>query len=384
MNETAPAPATTAWIVAADDASGFRVWGLDAVERLRRALAAAGCTTVRVDGEAAPSDLRDDREAVVFRADRVYDDRLVAALLEAKPGTGLADEDGAPVALRCAAADTTESVVKLTAGAFPAGTTALEPAQLAPAYTAKLRKSEPPYLLPAQLDAVAAIEARTFSASYKGATDLITKWLWPRPARAVTRWLAARGTHPNTVTLVSWVLAIHAFFAFSAGSYGWGLLSAWGMTFLDTVDGKLARVTLTSSQLGDVLDHGLDLVHPPFWWWAWGAGLGWGLHPATWIVVGGYFVGRALEGAFLAAFRFETHSWRPIDTLFRTITARRNPNLILLTVGVLQSRPDVGLLMVAGWTVLSLGFHTIRLGQAAAVRRRGEPVAPWDESAAPR
>jgi phosphatidylglycerophosphate synthase len=74
------------------------------------------------------------------------------------------------------------------------------------------------------------------------------------------------------------------------------------MTFLDTVDGKLARVTLTSSRIGDVMDHGLDLIHPPFWWWAWGIGLGAGHALPTAIVVGGYLVGRALEGAFLARF----------------------------------------------------------------------------------
>ena len=38
------------------------------------------------------------------------------------------------------------------------------------------------------------------------------------------------------------------------------------MTFLDTVDGKLARVTLTSSRFGNWLDHGNDIIHPPLWW----------------------------------------------------------------------------------------------------------------------
>ena len=42
---------------------------------------------------------------------------------------------------------------------------------------------------------------------------------------------------------------------------------------LDTVDGKLARCTITSSKIGEAIDHGIDLVHPPFWWWAWGVGL---------------------------------------------------------------------------------------------------------------
>jgi phosphatidylglycerophosphate synthase len=46
------------------------------------------------------------------------------------------------------------------------------------------------------------------------------------------------------------------------------------MTLLDTVDGKLARVTVASSKFGHVLDHGVDIVHPPFWYLAWGLGLG--------------------------------------------------------------------------------------------------------------
>ena len=175
------------------------------------------------------------------------------------------------------------------------------------------------------------------------------------------------------------VLAIAAFVLFWKGSFGPGLVAAWGMTFLDTVDGKLARVTLTSSRLGDVLDHGLDLVHPPFWWWAWGIGIGWTWHPATLVVVGGYFAGRALEGAFLATFGFETHSWRPVDTLFRTITARRNPNLIFFSVGTAAGRPDLGMVIVALWTAASLAFHALRLLQAFAVRLRGGSVTPWDQ-----
>jgi phosphatidylglycerophosphate synthase len=195
-----------------------------------------------------------------------------------------------------------------------------------------------------------------------------------------TRWCALRGVHPNTVTLWSWALAIAAALLFARGNFGIGLLCAWLMTFLDTVDGKLARVTLTSSRIGDVLDHGLDLIHPPFWWWAWGIGLGAGHAIATAVVVGGYFVGRALEGVFLAWFGFETHSWRPIDGLFRTITARRNPNLILLSVGALGGRPDLGLVMVAIWTAASLLFHALRLVQAALLRARGAELVPWEEA----
>src|SRR3546814_2416912 len=50
----------------------------------------------------------------------------------------------------------------------------------------------------------------------------------------------------------------------SVGGFWTGLAAAWIMTFLDTVDGKLARVTLASSRWGNAYDHGIDLIHPPF------------------------------------------------------------------------------------------------------------------------
>jgi phosphatidylglycerophosphate synthase len=157
------------------------------------------------------------------------------------------------------------------------------------------------------------------------------------------------------------------------------------MTFLDTVDGKLARVTLRSSRLGHVLDHGIDLVHPPVWWLAFGASLlaagpPW-VYAATAVTVGGYFASRLLEGVFLAAFGFEIHSWRPVDSAFRLVTARRNPNLVLLSAGAAAGRPDLGLGAVAVWTTASVLFHTARLGMAFAARRRGLLLG-WQERAA--
>jgi hypothetical protein len=81
-------------------------------------------------------------------------------------------------------------------------------------------------------------------------------------------------------------------------------------------------------------------------------------------------------------FSIETHCWRPLDTLFRTITARRNPNLILLTVAVLGCAPELGMPMVAIWTVASIAFHCVRLVQAFVARAHGETIAPWDEAPA--
>ncbi|MCA9579940.1 MAG: CDP-alcohol phosphatidyltransferase family protein, partial [Myxococcales bacterium] len=198
--------------------------------------------------------------------------------------------------------------------------------------------------------------------TYKGATDLVTKHVWPVPAYHATRYLAPRGVTPNMVTAVAAMFTILAFWLFLDGHFATGLAAAWAMTFLDTVDGKLARTTLTSSKWGDIFDHGIDLVHPPFWYVAWALGLakvGFDWSPVTfWLVIAailaGYVIQRLFEGIAIKWLKLEIHIWRPVDTLFRQITARRNPNLLLLSVSLLVGRPDWGLMAVAIWTVACL------------------------------
>jgi phosphatidylglycerophosphate synthase len=230
--------------------------------------------------------------------------------------------------------------------------------------------------------ALPQIERRIFGGAYKGVTDLVTLYAWPRPARFVTRLCANAGITPNQVTFASLLLVLVAMAMFWTGRYGWGLLAAWVMTFLDTVDGKLARVTLTSSRWGDVFDHSIDLVHPPFWWWAWIVGLpaaGFVLEHSgavLTVIVAGYVLQRVEEGVFIACFGMDMHVWKRFDSRLRLITARRNPNLLLLSASVLAGRPDLGILAVAVWTALCLGIHALRIVQAALERRRG-PLRSW-------
>ena len=85
---------------------------------------------------------------------------------------------------------------------------------------------------------------------------------------------------PNMVTAIGAVLCVAAFFLFWNGWYWTGIAAGFGFMVLDTVDGKLARCTGQSSKWGNIFDHGIDLVHPPFWWWAWARGAA-GLRPAA-------------------------------------------------------------------------------------------------------
>ncbi len=361
-----------------------RVWGLTPAERLRRAFAGAEVAEVREAGGRWP----DQGSVILLRGDVVYDQAILQGL-QTRSGVGLVlpgDGGGRPVAAHVRVADAADTYAWLTRQAdAPEDAEILDAREVASAYRRSLRKTEPPYCIVLDRDGVRAAERRIYMGAYKGVTDLITKYVWPVPAMWATRGCVALGLSPNAVTTVGAALMLLALWLFWTGDYGWGLLAAWIMTFLDTVDGKLARVTLTASPFGNVFDHGIDLIHPPFWYLAWGFGLsafgtplppGW-LAPTLVVIFAGYVIVRLMEGYFIRRFGFHLHVWRRFDSFFRLIVARRNPNLILLSAGWLLGRPDLGLLAVAGWTVVAIVVHAVQLAQAEWRRARGAQPVSW-------
>lgn len=264
----------------------------------------------------------------------------------------------------------------------------LLPAETAELNYAELRKRERPFVMLLDPDDPEPVERAAYDAAYKGVTDVLTLYLWRRAAFYLTRWAAHARVSPNLVTLVGAILCVLAFFLFWKGEYWWGVLSGFAFMVLDTVDGKLARVTGASSKWGEVFDHGIDLIHPPFWYWAWEHGLavyGQPLEPVLatmglWAIIGGYVAQRIIEGIFIKQLGMEIHVWRRIDSQFRLVTARRNPNMVILVVSLLLRRPDIGLELVAGWTIASLIFHAVRLAQAKEQAARGQRLVSWLEA----
>ena len=249
----------------------------------------------------------------------------------------------------------------------------------------ELRKRDRPFVLPLDPADPTPVERAAYDASYKGVTDILTLYLWRRLAFHLTRWAAQAGMTPNQITLVGAVMCVATFFFWLYGLYWPGVATAFGFMVLDTVDGKLARCTGQSSKWGNIFDHGLDLVHPPFWWWAWAEGLNHHGDPFEAVyevlivlaIVAGYVVQRVIEGIFMRKYGMHIHVWRPLDSKFRLITARRNPNMVILVASLIVWRPDLGLELVALWTLISLIFHAVRLAQANAAAERGRPVVSW-------
>ena len=371
--------------------SGQKLWGLTPKTRLERLAARAGAGQVK-----SLSQLGSEEPALLIRADAVIEERLVRSLLS-QPGVILTlvtgnSEKSIALAARVNGKTAAETAVELMTSTLletpPNGMSYGTAESIGGAYDPTLRKHAIPFAAKWGDTTRTELEKMTFGASYKGATDFVTKYVWPLPARVATRWCADAGLSPNQVTTLSLILMFLALFGFWQGQWFWAIPVAWMMTFLDTVDGKLARVTMTSSKWGEVYDHGIDLIHPPFWWWAWYVGafpeaeLRGSEFLSTYdlalaVIVIGYVIQRIYEGAFLWIFKIEGHIWRPFDFWFRTITARRNPNLFILMLSALFGAPELGIIAVAMWVSISLVIHFIRIVHAGILKLSGQAVSSY-------
>ena len=252
------------------------------------------------------------------------------------------------------------------------------------AFDESLRRSTKPLLEPVNAECKNELENRLYGNAYRGITDLVTKFVWPKPAKQIVHLCANLRISPNMVTSIGLLLVIAACYLFLHGYYGWGLLAGWIMTFLDTVDGKLARVTIQSSKFGHLFDHLIDLFHPPFWYIYWGMSLvyfqpvlGQGQEQMYWIIIIAYVAGRVVEGLFPFLGNCSIFTWRPFDAWFRLVTARRNPCMILLTLSFLVGKPEWGFVSVTFWSALTTIVLVLRLIQALIVRISGGPLSSW-------
>lgn len=255
------------------------------------------------------------------------------------------------------------------------------------AHIAVLRRDLPFWLRPvADEGQRQALERFMFESSYKGSTDFFTKYVYPPLVWLSVRPLARWRVHPNTVTWVSIVLTFAAVPFFALGWWLAGLLCAYGMSVLDSVDGKLARLTYSDSALGNLLDHGLDIVHPPLWYLAWALGLaGLGLAPplatamavpvvqAAVVLVGFYVADRLVLAIYKARFGRGLHAHAPIDGLVRTVISRRNINLPLFTLGLVLGLGLETFYVIVAWQVLTVLWHAAR---TAWILLRGEKPLP--------
>jgi phosphatidylglycerophosphate synthase len=256
-------------------------------------------------------------------------------------------------------------------------------------YIRNLRRDLEPYLFRIVDDgARQRVERFMFWSNYKGSTDFMTKYVWPPLVWVLVRPLANWGVHPNTVTVISILATFLAIPLWMRGWWASGFFLAYLMSLLDSVDGKLARLTYTYSKLGNVLDHGLDLVHPPFWYLGWAWGLSGGdtqsaIFQASIWMFWLYVADRLFPPVFKARTGRSIHGYLPVDVKIRTFLSRRNVNLPFFTgaVAIDLLRPGSGwelsiaiFYVMVVWQAVCMVYHAVRTFQFFNVEKGSSPT----------
>ena len=359
--------ASARWTGAILDQAGGEPLGV----RLRRALAGAGTTLVAIDGA------------------NVIDPRLIRHLggigHASIASRGEGPRRAVALALDPSVADAIPADAKdlraVADALLAAGRAAPLDEQKFPAYIDKLRRS-----LPYWIHAVDSVQTRRdlerqmFWDNYKGSTDLLTRWVYPPLVWPLTLLCARFHIHPNVVTVLSIVLCFAAVPLWVDGQWLAGFVCAYAMSVLDSVDGKVARVTLTDSKIGNTLDHGLDQVHPPFWYFAWAWGLGareWSdpLFQAAVAFIALYVADRLVLMVAKRRLRHALHSSTPLDERVRSIIARRNITMSVMAIALMLGHGVAGFYLVTAWQALTCAWHawrTVYLGYLTTAHRHME------------
>jgi len=429
--DTEGCTALRVWIDATRPDAGIRVFGMTLLERLLRGLVAAGVEAddvhVELSGDAEipplPAEVLQELplswsrgdEPVALRLrkalekapgesllalsdDTIVDTRVLAHLAQTSGTVAFVDSDGhggrPGAALRLEGPPTRGSdedadLASIAERALREGDATPLRLDQFEGYITSLRRALEPYAIRiADRKSVNPVERFLFWSNYKGSTDFLTRYVYPPLVWLMVRPLARWRVHPNWVTGVDIAATFLAVPFFAIGAWLPGLLLSYLMSVLDSVDGKLARLTFRSSKLGEVLDHGLDIVHPPIWYLAWGWALGGGdasslAFRASILMFGLYFVDRILAGVFKQRVGRSIHGITPFDERMRTFISRRNVNLPFFTAAVFidwmwpgwHAKVIVFYLIVA-WQAVCLVFHADRVVRFWNARRKAPNRQP--------
>jgi len=268
-------------------------------------------------------------------------------------------------------------VSALTRALVEAGKVPVLPEDAFAGFVRRLRRTLPYYIFRIEDPARAAkVERFLFWSNYKGSTDIFTRYVYPPLVWLAVGPLARMRIHPNWVTIVSIVFALVAVPLWATGHFISGFILAYAMSVLDSVDGKLARLTFTDSVLGNYLDHGLDMVHPPLWYisWAYGLGIaaeGWNsnLGYASIAIVACYALDRVVLKIYPKIFGRAFHTHSRMDGIVRSFIARRNISLPIFTVGWLLGLGRPAFYLIVAWQAATLAYHAGRTFWILAIER---------------
>jgi hypothetical protein len=414
------------WIDARRSASGWRLWGMNLVERQIREAARRGFSVVHVwtspASDGAVRDLRRDlpklyqvqvlfpslslesalaaapAAVLLLDGDVVYDERVLAYLLDAGAGHMVRSEGvvaamisadhardlGLALAHQDAARQSSIGEL-LDQRSRDLGLAVVGPGEL-DQYVASLRLTMPPFLARlTDIRQLSSVDRLMYRRTFKGVIDAVALYGYFHLVRWITRHLTRTSLTPNMLTVLSILGVWAAIPCFASGAHAWGMALAWCGVILDSVDGKLARLRLHLSDAMGNFEHWAAMPGLGLWYLA----MGWSFSGeslfttepialATWALIGAYLIDKVLSGGFKALYKRELFDYGPIDATFHLVACRRNTSLLIFTAGLPLRVAEEAFYGMAVWMMVTLLFHATRFAWIALTDGSGLRVVAGD------
>jgi phosphatidylglycerophosphate synthase len=319
-------------------------------------------------------------ELIAIDATLVVDRRLLKCVVEGKAPLVVDPTPagaGAPGRVRLARLPAA-AVAALGSGDAIPGAERLDPGTL-PSYAPEVRGPTPILLMDGSLPGAGrTAQDALLAATEKHVMDAPARWVDPHAENAIVRRLVDTPVTPNQVTFFSLGIGLAAALFLVAGWWAVALPVMFLVGWLDGVDGKLARLRLQYSRLGEA-ESFFDFTYENAWWLALTlhfAGSGQGA-VAAWL--GGTWIAANLvdEVAYTVADDWLGSSLdllAPEDGAFRLVAGRRNIYVYMLAAAALAGSMWAGFVACSVWAAITGGIHLARLFLASRGVGVPEPV----------
>lgn len=248
-------------------------------------------------------------------------------------------------------------------------------------YIPALRQTAVPFLVKLRdQTSIRDIENEMYEQTFKGVMDFIATYVYRIPVRELVRWLAPTRVTPNHITAISVICSLGALPLFVMGWMWAGLIVAFTFIIADSLDGKLARLTIRLSPAAGHVDHITSPLFEAGYYVAWGWYLSGGDFAAWpgragWLLFAFFGLDRIVTSIFGLRFHRSLLDYKTWDARFHLIAARRTVNLFIMTLGCMVQRPIIALYVITTWMFITMCWHMARYAVHAY---QHEATGAWD------
>ena len=233
------------------------------------------------------------------------------------------------------------------------------------AYISAMRKEVKAFWIDIDtVDDIVKAEKLLIENACKGRNDFLATYVNKPIENFIVKRIANKRITPNQITVLTNIIAYASTILFLKGNLFFASLLTFIVSFMDGVDGKLARVKISSSNIGK-MEHAFDFLFEHSWYIALAVYLSktYGMSAiifSTFIVLFdsfshlcGHAFGKVVKDRPLS-------DYGKIERTFRKFDGRKNSYIIFILFGVLLNVPFYSLIAVALWSFVSALFYVVR------------------------